>query len=774
MKPKDTILIDFQKLLSRMLSAWWLFVLCFGLAMGGAHLFLRYVTFEYSARAVLLIKDAGRSGNISAESILLAETGIGGGKNMDNEIQILKSLTLMEKVAERLKLNIQYFRPGNFKETELYMDSPFLLDSFSLAENNYFGVNYFVELEDYESFLLKESEDDEGLRCFFNIPFETDNGRFTIILNPEVAVVKGLHRMKVSTIETAAMKYKFGLQVERIGHQSASSVLSLSILDPVSQKASDIINVLIEVYNEEEIKDENKVLYNTLFFIDNRVASLVNELDSVEGGIQRYKSSNEIISENASSSMSYTLGEIRSAVQSISSFEIQENLLQSLEKFLLESQSTSEFELIPANLIAESPVLAGLVNKFNELVVQNKQLSRTVSEKHPTRISLEEQMIDIQKLILETIRNLQSSLKIPLEEIERNIQELRSSMGRIPGIEKSLIEKMRTQAVKEKLFLFLLQKREETALAEAVTAAKTRTVDRARAAKFAVYPKPKMVRILSGVLGLLVPFIIIFILSLFETKVDSEEVIKQLTSIPILGRIAQDKGGKNMVVKHGSRSAVNEMFRLLRTNLNFINHNKKNQIIMLTSSISGEGKTFIAINLGMTLALSDKKVVLLGMDLRKPKLASYLGVSQEKGISNYLIGQNEIDDIIHEHEDNSNLFYITCGALAPNPGELILSSRMETLIKELSEKFDYVLIDTPPIGLVSDALQLRGFVDNTLIVVRQNVTRKVMIKHLENMVSKKELEKASIIFNGVKQGKSYYGYGGYYYGKNQGYYVEED
>ncbi len=757
-----------------MLSAWWLFLLCFGLAMGAAHLYLRYVTFEYSARAVLLIKDAGRSGNISAESILLAETGIGGGKNMDNEIQILKSLNLMEKVAERLSLNIQYFRPGNFKETELYTDSPFLLDSFRLAENNFFGVDYFIELEDYESFLLKENEEDEGIKCFFNIPFETDNGRFTIILNPKIAVVKGLHRMKVSSIETAAMKYKFALQVERIGHQSASSVLSLSILDPVSQKASDIINVLIEVYNEEEIKDENKVLYNTLFFIDNRVASLVNELDSVEGGIQRYKSSNEIISENASSSMSYTLGEIRSAVQRISSFEIQETLLQSLENFLIQNQSSSEFELIPANLIAESPVLAGLVNKYNELVVQNKQLSRTVSKKHPTRISMEEQMVDIQRLILETIRNLQSSLKIPVEEIERNIQELRSSMGRIPGIEKSLIEKMRTQAVKEKLFLFLLQKREETALAEAVTAAKTRTIDRARVSKFPVYPKPKMIRALSGVLGLLIPFIIIFVLSLFETKVDSEEVIKQLTSIPILGRIAFDKGGKSMVVKHGSRTAVNEMFRLLRTNLNFINHNKKNQIIMLTSSISGEGKTFIAINLGMTLALSNKKVVLLGMDLRKPKLASYLGVSQNKGISNYLIGQNGIEEIIHQHEENANLSYITCGAMAPNPGELILSSRMELLIKELSAKFDYVLIDTPPIGLVSDALQLRSFVDNTLIVVRQNVTRKVMVKHLENMVSKKELEKASIIFNGVKQGKSYYGYGGYYYGKNQGYYVEED
>ncbi len=769
---KETIRVDFQKILSRMLSYWWLFLLCFGIALGCANLYLRYANAEYSARAILLIKDAGRSGNISTQDILSANDALSGGKAMDNEIQILKSLTLMEKVIERLNLQVQYFRIGNFKETEIYKESPFLLDSFQLVYQGNFGTTFFLELSDYNSFLLKRNEEDIGKQYFYGVPFENEVGRFTINLNPERAIVKGQYRLTIGTIESVATSYKFRVMVQRIGDHTTSSVLDLSLLDPVAEKASDVLNTLIDVYNEEEIKDENKVLDNTLDFIDNRVGDLVNELDSVEGGIQRFKSKNEIISENASSSMDYTLTEIRGSLKQISSYEIQKNLLQSLENFLM--QDNFETELIPANLIAENPVLSGLVNQHNDLVIRNKQMASTASKKNPSRIVLEDQITDTRGLILQTIQNQKRDIQIPIQKIEENIRDLKRSMSSIPGIEKRLLEKVRTQEVKEKLFLYLLQKREETALSEAVTTAKTRTIDRARISKFPVYPKPKLIMMMSGVLGLIFPFLIVLIIGLFETKIDSEEMIKQLSSIPILGRIAFKKGDENIVVKHGSRSAVNEMFRLLRTNLNFVNHGKSKQIIMMTSSISGEGKTFIALNLGITLSLSGKKVILLGMDLRKPKLASYMGVPQGKGITNYLVGQNGVDEIIQPFQDHPNLSYITSGPTPPNPAELILSDKMQELLKELSEKYDYILIDTPPIGLVSDALLLREYVDNILVVVRHKFTRKMMVRNLENMYQNGELKKTSLIFNGVKQGGKYYGYGGYYYGKNQGYYVDEE
>ena len=407
------------------------------------------------------------------------------------------------------------------------------------------------------------------------------------------------------------------------------------------------------------------------------------------------------------------------------------------------------------------------------MVLRNKQISKTASAKNPVRVELESQIIDLRQLILQTLQNLKKDIQIPIAEIERNIQNLRTSMNSIPRLEKKLIEKMRTQAVKEKLFLYLLQKREETALSEAVTTAKTRTIDRARLSKSPVYPKRKMVTMFSGIIGLMVPFLLVMIIGFFDNKIDSEETIKQITNIPILGRIGHKKGNEQIVVKQGSRSAINEMFRLLRTNLNFLNHSRTQQTIVFTSSISGEGKTFIAINFGVTLALSNKKVIVVGLDLRKPKMGMYMDDSNEKGVTNYLVGQSNLSDIVKTYKDNPNLSYITSGPVPPNPAELILSGKMEALIKELKKEYDYVLIDTPPIGLVSDALLLRGFIDNILIVVRQKYTHKVMLKNLENMYQNNELEKTSIIFNGVKQGRGYYGYGGYKYGYNEEYYVDE-
>ncbi|MEO1626839.1 MAG: polysaccharide biosynthesis tyrosine autokinase, partial [Bacteroidota bacterium] len=505
-----------------------------------------------------------------------------------------------------------------------------------------------------------------------------------------------------------------------------------------------------------------------LEFIDQRVISLVNELDSVEGGIQSYKSANEIIGNNASASMDYTLSEIRSAVQQISEYDIQKKMLESLESFLL--KEGNGYELIPANLIAENPVLSGLVNQFNGLVLQYNKVAVTASERNPARLAMEDQMGDIRKLILQTIQNLKQDIQIPISRIEQNIQGLKRSLSSVPGIEKRLVEKMRTREVKEKLFLFLLQRREETALSEAITTAKTRTIDRARTPRFPVYPKRRMVLMASTLLGLLIPFIGVMLIGLFDTKIDSEESIQQHTSIPILGRIALAKNKERIVVRQGRRSAINEMFRLIRTKLNFINHNIDTQCMLVTSSISGEGKTFIALNLGITLALADKKVVLLGMDLRKPKLGSYLQMNTNKGITNYLIGESPLEEIIQAYPDQPNLSFIASGPVPPNPAELILSDQMSNMINQLKERYDYVLIDTPPVGLVSDALLLRKFVNNVLVVVHYKVTRKAMLRNLEKMYQEGEIEKASIIFNGVKKSKSYYGYGGY----KQDYYVDED
>ncbi len=767
----NVIRLDFGKFFWKLLSFWWLFVICGALAYGAAYMYLRYATYEYSSRAVLLIKDAGRSGTTTTQKLLLSDYGLGGGKSMDNEIQILKSLSLMEKTVKALDLNINYIRIGNVMETELYNLSPFLVDTFALNPEALFGPSFFVELGDYETFLLKSSPEDEGVRYKFGEQIIKGSGTFTIVRNQKIAILKGLYKLQIRKPQNAAFYYSSRLRVERVGDQHMSSVLQLTITDQVPKRTSDILNKLIDIYNEEEVKDENRVLKNTLVFIDKRVRELVKELDAVEGNIRDYKSNNELMGEDVASSMDYTLSEIRTAVQKISDYEVQKNLLNSLEKFLV--VNNSKFEPIPANISFESPMLMGLINQYNEKITAYNRLSQTATDKNPALIQLKDEVKAQQDLILETLRSIRRDLAVPTREIEKSLAELRSSMSSVPKIEKTLTEKKRIQAVKEQLFLYLLQKKEETALSEAVTTAKTRIIDRARQPNFAIYPKRKLIFAAALALGMVFPLLLVALLTVLDNKVDSEESIKNLTKIPILGKIPWQKGKAGLVARHGGRSAINEMFRLLRTNINFLNHGKEKQVLMVTSSVPGEGKTFIAANLGVTLSLADKKVVLLGMDLRRPKMKEIVGAGKDIGITNYLVNQKSLDEIIQQHPDHPNFSYIVCGAIPPNPAELILSEKMEKLIEELQKEYDYIVIDTPPIGLVSDALLMRKFVDSIMVVVHYKKTKRQMIRHLEDMYDKGELDKAHIVFNGVNKGRRY-GSGGYYYGKKAGYYLEDE
>lgn len=770
---KDAIIVDLNKIVNKLLSFWWLFIISVGIAYAASYFYLRYTTFEYSARAVLLIKDTGKSGGISEQDIISSGSGLTGGKSMDNEIQILKSLSLLEKVVDELGLQVSYYRKGQIKETELYNYSPILLDSFEMQDPDFYSYSFFVEMKDYERFIFKSSEDDtEGKELRYNESFENNRGKFKLALNPEIAVIPGLYRVRIRSRESGAYKLRGKMSVKRIGDQNSSSVLELSYMDPVAEKAKDILNTAIQKYNEEEIKDENRVFKNTIDFINNRISDLVIELDSVEYGIQRYKSANEIINSSAAASMNYTLGEIRGAIQKMSQYEVEQNVLESLERFITSQKDNTA--LIPANLNAEEPALSGLVADYNRLVLENNQLAATASELNPSRSKVLNQISVIRNLILSTIQNLKSDLKIPMAEIEDNIQELRRSISSIPGIEKRLIEKMRMQEVKEDLFLFLLQKKEETALSEAVTTAKTRTIDGARTSKIPVYPRSKTVYSSGIAIGLILPTLLILALTLLENKIESVEMIKQYTKIPILGTISKNKNDLPIVVKSGSRTAISEMFRLIRTNLNFINQGRKNQVYMVSSTFSGEGKTFVALNLSLTLALADKKVVVLGLDLRKPKLRSYLeSPESHPGISNYLISESPLEGVLQIYKENPNLHFITSGPIPPNPAELIMSPKMEELITTLKRQYDYVIIDTPPIGLVSDALLLRKLVSNIIIIVRYKLTKKGMVKNLDDMYKNGELENANIIFNGVKKSASYYNYGGNSYGGKSDYYVED-
>jgi len=771
-KQDELIKLDLQRWFYRLLSYWWLFVICLGAAMYSGYYYVKNAVPLYSTNATLLIKDAGKSGGISEVGILLAEGLSGGGKSMDNEIQILKSLTLMEKVVDKLDANISYFKEKNGKEIELYTESSLVVDTFAFIGARPFGLSFYLEVQDNQTFGFRYSEEEAFKIYKYNEIFTTDGGIYQISQREDKALVPGNYRVQIRPKELVAYSFEGRVFIQRIGSQTASSILSLQMTDPIPARARDVVNTLIEVYNEEEIEDKNRVLLSTLDFIDDRVKILTKELDIVESGIQNFKSRNSILTDNAAASRNYAVGEIRSALDRLSELGVKKELLSSLETLVRSDLENKE--LIPANLIADNPVLGGLVGQYNNSLLERDRLQVSASAQNPTLILLEQQMVDIRALILETIQNLRQDLNIPMRTIQAKIDNLERNIGTVPSMEKALLEQKRTQSIKENLFLFLLQKREETALSEAVTAPNTRIVDRARTPKFPIFPQTRMIYMACAALGLIVPLLLVTLLGFFETKIQAEDMITDLTSIPILGRIAFSKKKEDIVVKKGTRSAIAEMFRLLRTNLNYLNVKNEKQVLAITSSVSGEGKSFIGLNLAMTIALSNKKVILLGMDLRKPKMHQYLGVENNIGLSNYLVQQADLKDIVHVFSENENLSYITSGVIPPNPTELILSDRMDELITQLKAKYDYIIIDTPPIGLVSDALLLRKYVSNILVVIRQKYTKKAMVQDLETLYKNDELKGAGLVFNAVKMGRSYYGYGGYNYGYGQGYYTSED
>ena len=761
------IQVDLNKWMGKLLSHWWLFLIGLVIAIPAGQIYIRYATPLYSTKAKLLIKSVGRSGNLSELNILAEGLGIEEtGKDMDNEIQVLMSRPIMTKTVERLGANITCFRQGMIKHTELYKKSPVVIDSYSFKGNRT-SLTFYIKTNYYQDFEFRLNPDEEGKTCQYGESFENEFGKFLISQNPEGALHPGIYQINVMSAEDVAEFYKRVLIVEVVGAKASSSILELKLINQTPEKAKDFINTLIDVYNEEEIADKTQVLKNTLEFTTERINRITEELNSIESDIERFKSENDIITDNAAGSLDFSLVEMRSSVAKLSSYEVEKELLSTL----LENLANQPPALIPTSMSEANASLENLINEYNRTFLQQKKLKETASMESPLIITYENKLVDLKKLLISTVEGLLENLQIPLNKTREEIRQLKTDLISVPSIEKQLLEKLRMQGIKESLFLFLLQKKEETELSMAISTANTRIIESAKSSKSPVFPQKKMVLLGSILLGLIIPFSIVILLGLFETTIDSEEALKNITDAPIIARIARNKSGEEMIINPNERTIRAEMFRLLRTNLNYINVDQKQQTILTTSSITGEGKSVISLNLGLTIALSGKKVVVVDMDLRKPKVSKYIGASNNNGVTSYIMGQCSLDQIINAYPKNDSFFYITCGHIPPNPSEMIMSDKMKSFIQDLQQRFDYVILDSPPIGAVSDGLLLRDFITTTLYVVRHKYTKKDALKYMAELHQNGELVNPYIVINDIRNDSRMSAYGGYSASYGSGYYV---
>ena len=737
---------------SRYLPYWPLFAAAVVAALAGAFLYLRYATPLYKISGVLLVQEA--SNGLGASDMLQSLDLMGGAKTvMENEIEILKSRTLTKAVIRNLNLYGEVIEEGKIRDVVLYKDSPLKFvflepDAIQMAATGNWPFTYHA---------AEKSVVIAGKRYPVGDTVQTRWGK--VFIQPQ-----GRHTDTAASYTLHLMTEKQWMQIllgtmKIMPAAKAGSVVDLEYTDAAPERGEAIVNELISVYNKAAVEDKNRTSANTMSFVEERLRIVSTELGQAETQVEHFKTAEGIVDIGEQSKL--FLASVQENDRKISEANMQLSVLDAVEKYV-DSQNPGG-NIVPGTLGLSDPVLLELVTRLTETELQLDRLRKTTGENSPLLASLNRQCERLKPAIKENIGSLRANLQAGMTRLQaensRNMGIIRS----VPGKEKALLEVSRQQVIKNNIYTFLLEKREETALAYAAAVSDSRVVDAAESAAYPFSPQKPMVLAISVLAALSLVAGFVSLKDMMNREVMFRADIEKVTTAPIAAEIMHHDGKDPVVMSNHSRTAVAEQFRALRTALSYIGLNGDRKTLLITSSISGEGKSFISVNLAMSLSLAKKKVALLEFDLRKPMISKMLGMRVDPGLSNYLVGKATLPDILQKVGDNDFLYLLSAGIMPPNPSELILNGQLEHLLQELKERFDYIIIDSAPVGLVTDARLIAPFCDATLYVVRHQRTPKHYLKLVEELYQNRELGRLNIVFNGIKrQGVAGYGYGSGY------------
>lgn len=781
---------DFAVIYTTLILNWKWFVLSLIISLGAAHIYLRYATPIYQAAAKLLIKEEqnGRRGNSIQNS---ANLGIISNSNgIDNEMEILKSRTLAQQAVYDLKLYTTYRHEGRIKDHLIYGEQEVNVDmdyehlkklnapmSFKITREgrNYHVVgSYFVPIDD-NSYNPGPVTVDKVITAL-PATLGTRVGMVKFTLNGNYMLRDG-ESLKVTMIapEIAAGKYVGSLSVSP--STKATSIAQLVITDEIPQRAIDYLKQLAIVYNRQANEDKNQIAVRTEQFINQRLEKINAELGNTEGQLENYKKRNNMVQLSMNASTAFSNAD--SYAQKLNEANTQVALLDELTKYM--NEPSNRHQPIPSNVGLNDASATSLINKYNEIALQRNQLLHSASESSPTVTPLTSQLDDLQASIKRAMSQARAGLNIQRNSIASQQGKYQGQISNTPEQERILTQIGRQQEVKSGLYLMLLQKREENSISLAATADKGKLIDNPVFAG-KVTPKDSIILMIAFGLGLAIPALILFLLAFFRYKIEGHDDVAKLTKLPIIADVAiasdRAKTKADIVVHENKNNLMEEIFRSLRTNLQFL-MKEHDKVILMTSTISGEGKTFIASNVAISFALLGKKVVLVGLDIRKPRLAELFEIDDHHhGITNLLIKDNitwdDVNKQIVNSGVNSNLDLLMAGPVPPNPGELVTRKSLEETMDILKEHYDYIIIDTAPVGLVTDTLALGRIANATVYVCRADYTLKSSFGLINGLAYEKKMPNMSIVLNGVDLSKKkygyYYGYGKYgKYGKYASY-----
>ncbi len=741
---------------------WPLFLGLVIICIGGAYAYLRYATPLYETTARVLIKDE-RKGAEEAKTVESLD-GLSSKKIIENEVEVIQSKTLLLDVAKNLHLYAPVFEVKSLKTVSAYVSSPISIiaknvDSIDEAKKVPFQFN-----ADRSSVLV------EGKEYPLNENVSTPYGELKFIRNPNYRNNHENNPYFFSLITPKAATTGIAMQLTVTAVNKQASIIDLSFKDEVPQRGEDIVNEILTTYNAAAINDKNTLAANTLKFIDTRLKFVEHDLDSIERKIEQYRSQRGAV--DISTQGKLFLENVSSNDQKLSEINMQLAALNQVEKYVVNKDQDAG--LVPSTLGVADPTLSILVQKLYNSELEYESLKTTTGENSPILLSVSDQIRKTKPLVLENIRNQRNSLLASRGNLSATNGAYSSVLRSMPQKERQLIDINREQGIKSEIYNFLLQKREETALSHASTVSDSRVVDQAQSSDKPVSPKKKVVYLSSILLALVAGVGIVLGKEGLSRKIMFRHEIEELTSHPIIGEITVESTKNPIVVGEGTRTFIAEQFRKLRATLAYMNINTKNKRILVTSSISGEGKSFVATNLALSLAITGKKVALLDFDLNNPSLNNKLNVGKKRGITEYLQGICTPEEIILPTDLHKNLFLVPTGELPDNPAELIMNGKVEGLLDYISAEFDYLVIDTAPVGPVTDAYLLSPYCDATLYIVRHGYTPKTLVQRIDVSNKINTLHNMAIIFNGVTSRGfgSVYGYG-YGYGNGNVYgYVE--
>ena len=772
---EETSSINFQTIYTAVILHWKWFVLSLIICMGSAMIYLRYKTPVYQAYAKLLIKDddsrgrGGKSGVLTTSNLGIMSNSTG----IDNEMEILSSLSIAQQAVRDLKLYVNYSLEGKVKDHLIYNSEPISVD---LDPSHLEKLNYPISLEinrkgssytvtgEYLNPKTGVKNSIEKTINSFPTRIDTKTGIITLQSNGDRGLLPEGRALKVTILspKSVAAKYAGSLSVSQTS--KTTTIAELVLKDESPQRAVDYLRQLAICYNRQANEDKNEIAVRTEEFINGRLEKINAEMGSTEGSLEEYKKRNNMVELKMNAAQAVQNQDVYS--QQLAEANTQMALLNSISEYM--NDPSNKYQTLPSNVGLSDASATSLIDKYNDIVITRNRLLRSASESSPTVTPLTAQLDDLTSSIQRAMIQARKSMEIERNNIANMYGRYASQTNATPEQERILTQIGRQQDVKSGLYLMLLQKREENSISLAATADKGKLIDDPQYIG-KVSPKNSMIMLIALIMGLAIPAGIIFVINFMRYKIEGHDDVAKLTSLPIIADVAiaseTAKTKADIVVHENQNNQMEEVFRSLRTNLQFVMAENE-KVILFTSSTSGEGKTFPAANLAVSFALLDKKVVLVGLDIRKPRLAELFEINDHQhGITNLLTQPDptaaDVKKQILKSGISNNLDILMAGPIPPNPAELVARKSLDQVIDILKETYDYVLIDSAPVGLVTDTLQIGRVANATVFLCRADYTPKEAFGYINDLAKEKKLPNMCVVINGIDMSKKKYGY---YYG----------